>query len=110
MKQAYPKILPWLANKSGLSERAAQALWIKALRAASAESSVIESPEYWQAAVDHLLAEISADSSRRRAAPFGWGGLLRLPGTQWMHSLNTAEALFAIALRTNGGIQRRSCH
>ena len=110
MKQAYPKILPWLATKAGLSERAAQKLWIAALRAASAESATIESPEYWRAAVDHLIAKIAAESSRRRAAPFGWGSLLRLPASQWLHGLTTAEALFSIALRSAPTAQRRPCH
>ena len=110
MKQAYPKMLPWLAKKSGIPEAAAQKLWIKALRAASAEAKVIESPQYWQAAVDHLRQNLAAEASRRRAAPFGWGSLISLPGRQWFHAVCATEALLAIVIKTGGAWQRRSCH
>lgn len=109
MKPRYPKILPWVANKAGIPLARAEVLWNQALRHATRDCAVVESPEYWQAAVDHLLERVAAESLARRAAPFGWGSLLRLPARQWLHGLTTAEALFAIGLKTARSLQHRPC-
>ena len=49
MKPRYPQILSWLAGKHGTSGDVAEHLWIRALRAATAESAVIESPKPFKA-------------------------------------------------------------
>jgi len=109
MKPRYPKIFPWLAKKAGIPDDRAKALWVAALRDATRDCALVESPEYWKSAVDHLLERLAAESLVRRAAPFGWGGLLRLPARQWLLGLTTAEALFAIGLKTANSFQRRPC-
>ena len=109
MKQRYPKILPWLARKASIPVARAEKLWLKALRHAAASASLIESPEYWRLAMDHLLEDIAAESLARRAAPFGWGSLIRLPARQWLHGLATAEALCAVGFRTAHDLQQRYC-
>jgi len=62
MKPRSPQILSWLAGKHGTSGDVAEDLWISALCAATAESAVIESPEYWKSAVDHLRASFANHS------------------------------------------------
>ncbi|KFB71410.1 MAG: hypothetical protein AW09_003453 [Candidatus Accumulibacter phosphatis] len=62
MKPMYPQILAWLAGKTGTPDHAAHRLWRKALRDATAECAVIESPEYWQSAVEHLRASFPSIS------------------------------------------------
>ena len=75
MKPRYPQILSWLAGKHGTSGDVAEHLWIRALRAATAESAVIESPEYWKSAVDHLRASFANHSP----AGFPGSALTALP-------------------------------
>ena len=107
MKLMYPKILSWLAKQAGIPRDTAEALWIESLRDATEECSVVESPEYWKSATDHLLQRVTNESQARRAAPFGWGSLTRLPATQWLHGLITVEAMLFIALRTTRDYQNR---
>ncbi len=63
MKPRYPQLLSWLARKSGTPNETAESLWRQALRHATAECTVIESPEYWQSAVAHLRASFLAGVS-----------------------------------------------
>ena len=105
MKPIYPKMLSWQARKADIPDDTAEAFWIEALRDATDECAVVESPEYWRSAVDHLLQRISNESLARRAAPFGWGSLARLPARQWLHGLTTVEAMFSIGLRTARDLQ-----
>ena len=109
MKPRYPKILPWLAKEAGIPSDRAEALWVAALRDARRDRALAESPEYWKSAVDHLLERIAAESMVRRAAPFGWGSLMRLPASLWLHGLTTSEALFAIGVKTASSFQQRPC-
>ena len=68
MKQTYPKLLYFLAKRARVPANRAENLWMEALRFAAAESSVIESPEYWKVAADRLLEGIAANSFVRNAA------------------------------------------
>ncbi len=63
VNQAFPKILPWLANRSGIPLDAAEKLWIEALSTASSESRVSESSDCWKAALNQLLERISVEPS-----------------------------------------------
>jgi hypothetical protein len=101
-------MLPWQAKKAGIPQDVARKLWIEAVRDATDECAVVESPEYWRSAVEHLLQRISAESLARRAAPCGWGSLIRLPARHWLHGLTTVEAMFSIGTRTARDLQRRS--
>lgn len=107
MKPQYPKMLSWQARKAGIPDDIARTLWIDALRDATDECAVVESPEYWKSAVDHLFQHLADEARARRAAPFGWGSLARLPARQWLHGLTTVEAMFSIGLRTARGLQHR---
>lgn len=108
MNPKYPKMLSWQARKAGIPDDIAKTLWIEALRDATDECSVVESPEYWKSAVDHLFQHFSAEARARHAAPFGWGSLTRLPGRQWLHGLATVEAMFSIGFKTARGLQHRT--
>jgi len=109
MNPMYPKTLSWQAKKAGIPLDTAKALWIEAVRDATDECDIVESPEYWKSAADHLRRRIASEVRARRSAPLGWGGYVRLPATQWVHALTTASALVAIGVRTACTVQRRPC-
>ncbi len=107
MKPAYPKILPWLARKAGIPDSAAEAMWLDAVREATSECCVIESPQYWKSASDHLAARIASESLAHHAAPMWWRSLTRLPAMHWLHGVTTAEAVFAIGLKFAQSLRAR---
>lgn len=109
MHAKYPKIMPWLAKKAGVPLERAEALWGSALRYATAKADVIESPAYWQLAVDRLVDLIAAESRELRARPFGFGPLVRLPAQLWLHGLTAQQALMNIAANSTHWWQRRTC-
>ena len=109
MKGKSPKILPWLAKKAGIPPSRAEELWIEAVRYATQEAEIVESPEHWQAAIDHWLESIAAESLQRRAAPFGLGPLVRLPARLWLQGLDAQQALVAAASNAARHWQRRAC-
>jgi len=100
-------MLSWQARKAGIPDDIAKALWIEALRDATSECAVLESPEYWKSTVDHLFQHLSTEARARHAAPFGWGSLARLPARQWLHGLTIVETMFFIGMRTARGLQHR---
>jgi hypothetical protein len=77
-----PKILPWLAHKAGIDDRRAETLWHAALRHA-AHTHAANTSEYWQAAMDHLVELIAAESQRQDAASFGWRPWARSLSDVW---------------------------
>lgn len=97
MKGKSPKILPWLAKKAGVPLPRAEELWVEAVRHATQQADIVESPEYWKSAVDHLVESIAAESLQRRAAPFGLGPLVRLPARLWLQGLDAQQALVTAA-------------
>jgi len=109
MKAQYPKILPWLAKKSGIPLKRSEVLWGNALRYATQKTDVVESPEYWKLAVERLIELIAAESRELRAMPFGFGPMVRLPAQLWLHGLSAQQALVNIAAGTIHWWQRRTC-
>lgn len=107
MKGKSPKLLPWVAKKAGVPLPRAEELWIEAVRYATQQADIVESPEYWKAAVDRLLELIDAESLRRGAAPFGLGPLVRLPARLWLHSLDAQQALVTVAANSARYWQQR---
>lgn len=59
-----PKILPWLARKAGISDERAEVLWHKALRYATLKSGWVNTPEYWQLAVEKLVELVEAEGAK----------------------------------------------
>ena len=109
MKEKSPKTLPWLAKKAGVPLPRAEELWVEAVRYATQEAEIVESPDYWKAAVDHLLEGIAAESLQRRAAPFGLGPLIRLPARLWLQGLDAQQAMVAVAANSARFWRRRCC-
>ena len=109
MHANYPKIRPWLANQAGLPLARAEALWRDALRHATKQSAIVESPEYWKLAVDRLIQLIAVESRELRAMPFGFGPLVRLPAQLWLHGLTAQQAMLGIAANSARWWQRRTC-
>ena len=97
-----PKMLPWLAKKAGIPFARAEELWREAQRLATRNCAVVESPEYWKTATDHLRDLIAAESCTVPFAP-----LARLPVQLWLHGLAFQESLLAIA--TNSMRLRCGC-
>jgi len=108
MKPMCPKTLSWQARKARIPFDKAEALWIEALRDATDECDIVESPEFWKSAVDHMHRRIANEVRARRTAPLGWGSYIRLPATQCVHGLATFGALLTIGVRTACMAQSRS--
>jgi hypothetical protein len=54
MKAMYPKLFFWQARKAGIPLDAAEVLWAEALRDATEECAMVESPKYWKSANEHM--------------------------------------------------------
>jgi hypothetical protein len=85
-----PKILPWLAKKTGISEARATALWHDAERWA-AHRAPAGSSLYFKLAVDRLLQLALAESLRADAASFGWRPWARAQARFWVLSMQAAQ-------------------
>lgn len=109
MKQKYPKILPWLASQARIPLSRAEVLWGDALRHATRQAAIVESPEYWKLAVDRLIELIAFESRKLRAMPCGFGPLIRLPAQLWLHGLAAQHAMIGIAANSARWWQRRAC-
>jgi hypothetical protein len=55
------KMLPWIARKAGVPQARAEELWAEAIRRATERTGWVGTPDYWKAAVDHLMALIEAE-------------------------------------------------
>lgn len=94
-----PKILPWLAHKAGIGLHRAEILWHAAQRHAAHATGEIETPAYWQAAMDRLLELVAAESLREDAASFGWRRWARLNESLWQAPLAMLDALMLSSQR-----------
>lgn len=65
-----PKLLPWYANKAGVPLDRAEALWHKALRAATQKTGWVGNSEYWRMAMDEFR-RLLADEQATLCAPQG---------------------------------------
>lgn len=83
----FPKILPWLARKAGVTLPRAEALWRRAERFADGLAPR-RTPVWSKLAVDHLLTSLRAESARH-ARGADMRSLWLLPARLW---LLTAEA------------------
>jgi len=109
MHAKYPKMLPWMAKKAGVPVDRAEVLWGDALRHATRKAAVVESPEYWKLAVEHLIDLLAAESRELRAMPFGFGPMVRLPAQLWLHGLTAQQAMMRVAANSTCWWQRQTC-
>lgn len=109
MHAKYPKILPWVAKKAGVPLTRAEALWDNAVRYATQQASVVESSEYWKLALQHLFDSIENESCERRATPFGFGPLVRLPARLLIQGMTAQQAIIGAAANAAFWWQRRAC-
>jgi hypothetical protein len=93
-----PKILPWLAKKTGISESRAAELWHDAERWAGRRAKV-GSSLYFKLAVDRLLELALAESLRADAASFGWRPWARTQARLWAVSMQIAQQGSALTAR-----------
>lgn len=78
-----PKILPWLAHRTGVSDERAEDLWRAACQQATALTGEGDGPCYWGAAVQTLLDLLEAERWKAGTA-FVWPWLLLQYGIeQW---------------------------
>ena len=94
-----PQILHWLARKAAMPLDRAKAVWRHALRDAARRGAAPASPEYWNLATAGLLETMAAETLQLRAAPFGFGPLLRLPARLWLLGLTSGEAMAVAGTR-----------
>ena len=78
-----PKILPWLARRTGVSDERAEDLWRAACQQATALTGERDGPCYWGAAVQTLLDLLEAERWKAGTV-FVWPWLLLPYGIeQW---------------------------
>lgn len=94
-----PKILPWLAHKAGIPLSRAETLWQAALRHAKTVTDEVETPAFWNAAMDSLLELVAAESLREDAAAFGWRQWTRHHKRAWAAPLAILDALTLNSVR-----------
>ena len=99
-----PKLLPWLAKKAGISERLAEALWQEAASYA-ARHAELDSPRYFNLAVDRLLEYVETESLREDAASFGVRPWIRSQNRFWAASLGLVETGSLLTRRSIGMLQ-----
>ena len=95
----YPKILPWLAHKAGISMSHAESLWDAARCHAQTVTGETETPVYWKAAMDRLHELAAAESLREDTASFGWRPWSRLNKRGWETPLALLQALTLNSVR-----------
>lgn len=88
-----PKLLPWYARKAGVSVERAEALWRKAVRAATAETGWVGNAEYWGAAMDHFVRLLEQERSTLCAPPMQ--SYVRTHNRMWRLPLLAMEDLFS---------------
>jgi hypothetical protein len=88
-----PQVLHWLARKAAMPMDRAKASWRLALRDAARSGAAHGSPEYCKRAMGDLLKTMTAETLQLRAAPFGFGPMLRLPARLWLLGLISSEAI-----------------
>ena len=93
-----PKLLPWLAQKAGIGERRAAALWHDSERWAERRAAP-GSSAYFRLAVDRLLELVAAESLREDAASFGWRPWARTQARLWAASMQVAHQGAALTAR-----------
>ncbi len=97
-----PKLLPWYANKAGVSIERATALWHEAIREATAVTGWVGSPEYWGVAMDTLVRLL--DEEKRQTCTPRVTPLIRSQNTLWRLPLIALEdVVTAVALRQRNG-------
>lgn len=62
-----PKMLPWLARKAGIADSRAEALWEQAVVFATERTIWVDTPDYWNAAVNHLVELMNLESQALRS-------------------------------------------
>lgn len=91
-----PKLLPWLANKAGISLQRGEALWLDAQRHAALVTGATETPAYWEAAMDRLFELVAAECLQADADSFGWRRWTRFNQNIWQAPVAVFDA-FALS-------------
>lgn len=99
IKAVPPMILPWLARKAGISEQRAETLWAAAERDAASHVGKKTGPEYWRAAMDHLLELVAAESLHEDAASFGWRPWSRAQARFWSWPVDIVDTVGLAGVR-----------
>lgn len=104
----YPKRLPWLAKRYGLSEARLREIWDAALIHASVTEGVEPSPAYWTSANRYLSRQIERESLLCRQE-----AVLPLAGVRgWLDLMSSAAAnsaswsLLGVSLKLAGAGRR----
>jgi len=93
-----PKILPWVAARSGISQELALKLWRRASGEAERLTGSCRSPAYCQLALDRFLALAEAESGRSlfddplpHSLAWAWRHQRRLSNLSWQAAENTCR-------------------
>ncbi len=87
-----PKLLPWLANKAGISLQRGEDLWLDAQRHAALVTGATETPAYWEAAMDRLFELVTAECLQADVNSFGWRRWTRFNQKMWQAPVEVFDA------------------
>lgn len=93
-----PKILPWIAKKSGISEALALKLWRRAAGEAEALTGKAEGSEYWGLAVERFLDLVAEEAPPATAAP---SQLITPPRIDWLWRHQSRMSLLSLLAAQN---------
>jgi hypothetical protein len=85
----YPKLLPWMARKAGVSEALAEKLWRRAVGDAAEMAGSAQGPEFHRLALDRWFDLLEDECCREQSGPCnGW---------YWRHQRRMAALSFRTA-------------
>ncbi len=94
-----PQLVPWLANKAGIGEDRANALWRESEQWAEQQASR-DSSDYHELAVKRVRELVLAESLREDLASLGWRPWVRAQALFWTVSMQAAQQTSAAMARS----------
>jgi len=94
-----PQLVPWLANKAGIGEDRANALWRESEQWAEQQASR-DSSDYHELAVKRMRELVLAESLREDLASLGWRPWVRAQALLWTVSMQAVQQSSAAMARS----------
>jgi hypothetical protein len=92
-----PKILPWIARKTGISDELALKLWRRAAGEAEQLTGTADGSEYWGLAVERFIELAEEESSN----PLAFGKLAPAPHLTWVWRHQNRLSLLSLMAAQN---------
>jgi hypothetical protein len=95
-----PKILPWIARKTGISDELALKLWRRAAGEAAQLTGEIDGSEYWGLATERFI-ELAEEESNNPLVFGTPGNLAPAPHLTWMWRHQSRLSLLSLMAAQN---------